>query len=94
VPLTLALVREKLISKQRFVELLSVRPAQILGIPGGSLAPGEPADITVINPEDLFCYSEESVVSKSKNSPFLNWNLQGRAVLTMVGGKVTHNLFS
>jgi dihydroorotase len=92
VPLSLALVREQVISERRFVELLSVRPAQILGVVGGSLSPGEPADITVIDPERQFTYTRESVVSKSKNSPFLDWDFQGQAVLTMVDGKVTHNM--
>ncbi len=92
VPLSLALVRKQIITEQRFVELLSIGPAKILGVPGGTLAVGEPADITIIDPNDQFCYSKEKVVSKSKNSPFLGWNLQGRATLTMVGGKVTHSL--
>jgi dihydroorotase len=92
VPLTMALVREEVIDAKRFVELLSVNPARILGITGGSLSAGKPADITVINPELEFDYREESVVSKSKNSPFFGWPMQGRAVLTMLGGRITFSL--
>ena len=92
VSLTMALVREGVIDAKRFVELLSVNPARILGITGGSLSAGKPADITVINPELEFDYHEESVVSKSKNSPFFGWPMQGRAVLTMLGGRITFNL--
>lgn len=92
VSLSLALVRDGAIDAARFVELLSVNPAGILQVGGGSLAPGQPADVTVIDPELKFDYSEDMVVSKSKNSPFINWSLQGMAVFTMVEGRVTFNL--
>ena len=92
VSLTMALIREGVIDAKRFVELLSVNPARILGVTGGSLTAGKPADVTVINPELEFDYREEFVVSKSKNSPFFGWPMQGRAVLTMVGGRVTFDL--
>ncbi|MDR3631961.1 MAG: dihydroorotase [Desulfocapsaceae bacterium] len=90
-PLSLALVRDGLISAGRLVELMSVAPARILGVPGGSLAIGEVADITVIDPDRQFVYTEETIISKSRNSPFIGWKLQGRAVLTLVGGRITHN---
>jgi dihydroorotase len=90
-PLTLALVREDLISASRMVELMSVAPARILGVPGGSLAVGGVADITVIDPEKRFVYCREAIVSKSANSPFINRQLQGKAVLTLLAGKPTHN---
>ncbi len=92
VPLTLALVREGLIDEKRFVELLSVNPAGILGVAGGSLATGVPADLTVIDPGLEFDYTQDTVVSRSRNSPFLGWHLQGRAVLTMVDGRVMYDL--
>jgi dihydroorotase len=91
-PLTLALVRDRVIDASRLVELLAVNPAAILGIPAGSLSPGSVADVTLIDPEREFLYTEEQVVSKSRNSPFLGWRLQGRAVLTMVGGEIRYSL--
>ena len=90
VPLTLALVRENILTPSRMIELLSVQPARILGVAGGSLAEGNAADITVIDPEKTFIYREEDIVSKSSNSPFLGWELNGKAVLTIVGGKITY----
>ena len=90
-PLTLALVREGLISESRMVELMSLAPARILGVPGGSLTVGDVADITVIDPEIKFVYSREMIVSKSENSPFIGWQLQGKAVLTLLAGRPTHN---
>ncbi|MDH3327653.1 MAG: dihydroorotase [Desulfobulbaceae bacterium] len=92
VSLTLALVRDGIISEQRFVELLSVNPARILGVPGGALSDGAAADVTVIHPEMEFEYTSESVVSKSRNSPFLGWKFRGRSVMTLVDGKVMFNI--
>jgi dihydroorotase len=91
-PLTLALVRDGVINEQQLVELMSVRPADILGLAAGSLTLGVAADVTVIHPDMEFHYTEDKVVSKSKNSPFLDWKFQGQAVLTMVGGRITHDL--
>jgi dihydroorotase len=91
-PLTLALVRDQVIDAVRLVELLAVNPAAILGIPAGTLSPGAVADVTLIDPEREFLYTEEQVVSKSRNTPFLGWRLQGRAALTMVGGEIRHTL--
>jgi dihydroorotase len=71
------------------VELLSVNPARILGVEGGTLSVGTPADITVIDPEKRFVFTEESILSKSKNSPFLGWELQGKAVMTILAGRIT-----
>ena len=90
-PLTLALVREGLISESRLVELMSLAPARILGVAGGSHAVGDVADITVIDPEKTFVYSREMIVSRSQNSPFIGWQLQGKAVLTLLAGRITHN---
>lgn len=90
-PLTLALVRSGVLSESRLVELMSTAPARILGVAGGSLAIGEVADITVIDPERKFNFTEEEIVSQSKNSPFLGWQLQGKAVLTLLGGRITYN---
>ncbi|MCF6178095.1 MAG: dihydroorotase [Geopsychrobacter sp.] len=91
VPLTLELVRAGLISETRMVELMSVNPAKILGVSGGSLAEGQIADLTVIDPDVTFTYSKEAVVSNSHNSPFLDRKMQGRAVLTIVDGSVVYD---
>ncbi|MDH3359273.1 MAG: dihydroorotase [Desulfobulbaceae bacterium] len=91
VPLALALVRDELLTPTRLVELFSVNPARILGVVGGSLAQGQVADVTVIDPERNFTYDLGQVVSKSRNSPFIGWELTGKAVLTMVGGRVTYS---
>ena len=91
VPLALSLFRKGSINEARLVELLSVNPARILGVAGGSLAIGAEADIAVIDPELRFILRSGDIISKSKNSPFLNTRLQGKAVLTICGGRITHN---
>ncbi len=88
--LSLALVREGVIAPGRLVELLSANPARILGVAGGSLAVGSAADVTVIDPDREFVYGLDQVVSKSKNSPFLDRRLTGKAVLTVVDGRITY----
>ena len=91
VPLALALFRKGHINEARLVELFSSNPAKILGIRGGSLSIGSVADIAVIDPEYRFVLHEKDIVSKSKNSPFLGTKLQGKALLTICGGRITHN---
>lgn len=90
--LALQLVHNDYITPQRLVELMSVRPAQILGVKGGRIAVGDIADVTVIDPESEFTYDADTVVSKGKNSPFLGWSFKGRAKITLVEGEITHQI--
>ncbi len=87
-PLTLKLVSEGVISLSRAIELLSTNPARILRIPGGTIKPGSPADVTVIDPERKWVVTKEGLHSKGKNSPFLGWEMCGQAVFTIVGGEI------
>lgn len=89
VPLTLALVRDGCISVHRMVELFSINPARILGVAGGSLTAGSSADITVVDPDLKFVYTADQIVSKSKNSPFIDCSFQGKAVMTIMSGQIT-----
>ena len=76
----------------RLVEALSTLPARILGINRGTLRPGAVADITIIDPGLSWRVHVAGFRSKSINSPFDGWTLQGRAVVTIVGGRVKHRL--
>ncbi len=87
-PLTLALVRRGLISELRAIELLSTGPARAFGLPGGSLAAGEAADVTVIDPAAEWTVEPASFETKGRNSPFAGWKMQGRCVLTLVDGRI------
>lgn len=88
-PLSLALVRDGVITPLRLIELMSSAPAAILGVAGGTLQPGAVADVTVIDPQRFFTFNAADSLSKGKNSPFDGWRLQGRAVLTLLAGRVT-----
>lgn len=90
-PLSLALVRDGVIDLTRLVQLMSCGPAAVLGVPGGTLRCGSVADVTVVDTEKRFIFSGETSFSKCSNSPFVGSELQGRAVLTLVGGRICHN---
>jgi dihydroorotase len=90
VALSLELVRDGVISPSRWVSLLSTRPAAILGLPGGSLAPGAVADVTVIDPEAPWTVEPAALRSRSRNTPFGGRAARGRAMLTIVGGNLAY----
>jgi len=82
------LVAPGLITLPRLVELLSTRPAAVLGLPGGTLAPGAPADVTVLDLSRRQKVDPARFLSKGRNTPFGGWTLKGAPVMTMVGGRV------
>jgi dihydroorotase len=81
------LVHAGVIRLPRLVELLSVNPARILGVPGGSLSPGTPADVTILAPELHVEVEASRLRSRSKNTPFDGWQLRGGVAATLVGGR-------
>ena len=89
-PLTLRLVSAKVLSLPAALSKLTVSPARILGLPYGMLAPGAPADIVLFDPARQWRLEPEKLRSKSKNTPFGGWELTGKVVLTMVGGRVVY----
>ncbi len=88
IPLTLFLVKEGQLSLSRWIESLTSKPAKLLGLPLGTLKKGAPADITIIDPERKWIFTEERIVSKSRNSPYVGHSLQGEVVATVVEGKI------
>src|SRR5712671_987657 len=84
------LVHRGIISIARLVELLSMNPARIMRVPGGSLTEGAPADISVLAPDLPVIVSETRMRSRSKNSPFIGWSLRGGVAATLVGGRVVY----
>jgi dihydroorotase len=88
VPLALdRLVHAGLIRLPRLVELLSVHPARILRVPGGTLSPGVPADVTILAPDLNVRIEAAALRSRSKNTPFDGWELRGGIAATIVGGR-------
>lgn len=80
----------KKLSPLELIKKLTVNPASILGIPRGSISIGDIADITVIDPNKSWTYNVNSSLSKSRNSPFHNRNFKGKAIYTIVNGKIAN----
>lgn len=81
------LVNPGKISLYRMVELFSTNPARILKLDGGTLKPGAPADLTIIDPGRTWTYDVNRSCSKSRNSPFDGCQFRGRATATIVNGR-------
>jgi dihydroorotase len=82
------LVHTGRISIGRMIELLSANAARVMRLPGGSLAEGGPADITVLDPEARTTIEAARLRSRSKNTPFDGWQLRGGVAATIVAGRV------
>ncbi len=81
------LIHAGVISLPRLIELLSVNPARIIGVKGGALTEGAPADLTLLAPDLAVTVQAAAMVSKSKNTPFDGWKLRGGVAATIVGGR-------
>ncbi|TDI40353.1 MAG: dihydroorotase [Acidobacteria bacterium] len=86
------LVKRGVISLSRMVELLSSGPARVLGVAGGTLKVGSPADVTLLDLTRQVRVDPESFRSRGKNTPFAGWELEGGPVTTIVGGRVAWTL--
>jgi dihydroorotase len=84
------LVHPGRITVARMIELLSVNPARVLGVPGGTLREGTPADVTVLAPELEVTIAAAALRSKSRNTPFDGWTFRGGVAATIVGGRIVY----
>jgi dihydroorotase len=85
------LVYKGIIDLTRLVELYSTNPAKIFKLEKrGTLSVGSIADVTILDPDLNWIYKTSESESKSKNSPFDQWNFTGAAVTTIVGGKILY----
>jgi len=78
------------ITVKRMIELLTVNPARIFKLQGGSLSVGAPADITILAPDLQTTVKTAALLSKSKNSPFDGWELRGGVAATIIDGRVVY----
>jgi dihydroorotase len=86
------LVHAGAIDVATLVERMAIAPARIFHLPGGSLAPGRPADITVFDPTRKWTVDPAAFLSKGRNTPYRGWALTGRAICTVVGGDVVYHI--
>ena len=86
------LVGKGVIGLQRMVELFTTGPAGVLRLDSGRIRVGAPADLTVLDLERAVTVDGAGGQSKSRNTPFEGWTLRGAAVMTMVQGKIVHDV--
>ncbi len=89
-PLVLQLAEDGHLGLSEALRTMTVAPAAILGLEAGTLVSGMPADITIVDPDEVWNVVPSNLQSRSKNSSFLGWKLKGKAVCTIVGGKIVY----
>ena len=85
------MVREGRLSPLELIRRLSTTAARILDVPGGSLAEGSEADVTIVDPQRRWIYDASKGYSKSRNSPWDGDEMLGRVVATLVGGRLVYH---
>ncbi|MFC6294970.1 dihydroorotase [Lactiplantibacillus daoliensis] len=86
-----ALVKTKLFTLGQLVDLMSTKPAQLFGLKSaGRLAPGQPADLAIIDLAHEYEIKADEMVSKGHNSPFIGWHVYGNVLMTLVDGQVVY----
>ena len=89
-PAGLRLVHNGGIKLTTLLKAMSTRPAELLGLPGGTLRPGAPADVVVIDADVPWVLDRDELKSKCRNTPFDEARMQGRAVRTIVAGRTVY----
>jgi len=89
-PLTLRLVDEGVLNLNDAITRLTAGPARILGIDAGHLSAGATADLCIVDPNQHWDVSEDTLRSAGKNTPFLGWEMKGRVTHTLLGGRLVH----
>ena len=84
------LVHPGIIRLSRMIEMLSLNPARILNVPGGTLSAGAAADITILAPDLNVRVDAARLRSRSRNTPFDGWKLRGGVAVTFVGGRALY----
>lgn len=88
--LSLALVREGVLTLPELLRKFTMNPAKLLGLPYGQIAAGKVADLIIFNLDAEWKVDRNSFLSKGKNSPFHGWTLKGKNLLTIVDGKIVY----
>ena len=86
------LINKKVITWEQAIAKMTINPARILNLNLGKIKVDAPADLTIIDPQISWTVDTTQFKSKSKNSPFEGKELTGKAWMTIVDGKIVHNL--
>lgn len=81
-------VKKGIITLKQLVDFLTEKPADVFGLPYGSLNVGKDADLTFIDLKAVEAIDQNTFLSKGQNTPFVGWECEGWPVLTMISGKI------
>lgn len=81
------LVKKNVISLEKLIELMAIRPRQVFGIEGGYLKEGQAADLAILDLSKSYTIDPEQFLSKGRSTPFAGWQVQGENTMTFVNGK-------
>ena len=84
------LVKSGFITLEKLIELMSVNPRKIFDLPGGEIKEGEVADLALLDLDAKWCVNPDDFLSMGRATPFEGWQLQGKNVMTMCGGKTVY----
>ncbi|HSW46449.1 MAG TPA: dihydroorotase, partial [Phycisphaerae bacterium] len=87
-----ALIEPRIMDWPALIDRMTVRPAKVLSLNKGTLSVGADADVTVIDPKRTWTIDVADFASKSRNCPFHGWQVTGRAVATVVAGRIKYQL--
>ena len=91
-PISLKLVEEGMLTWPQLITKMSYAPAKVFNLPGGSLKPGNLADITIIDPNLSYKIDVTQFYSKGRNCPFNGWEVKGKAIITIIGGNIVYRI--
>lgn len=90
-PLTMRLVEDGTLSELDALNKITFQPARIIGSEAGRITRNAPADLVLFDPDDLWTFTLETMLSQGKNSPFANWAFQGRVSRTFLAGQPVYS---
>jgi dihydroorotase len=88
----LTLVEQGTFDLNTALAAVSQAPSEVLALNAGTLTPGVPADICVFDPHLEWTVKPQTLISAGRNTPFMGQTLRGRVTLTLVDGRVVHNI--
>ena len=91
-PLALQLAQDQVLPLSDLLHRLTRGPAEILGLPGGTLAAGATADVCIFDPEHTWVLDAASMRSNGHNTPFMGWEMKGRVTHTLLAGTLVYSL--
>jgi len=86
-----ALIEPGIIDWPKLISLMTHRPAEVIGINKGTIAEGDRADITIIDPDAEYTIDAEKFQSKSRNCPYNGWQVKGKVEKTLVAGEIRYS---